>query len=144
VLLRAEGRNEQTMPKAHHITKQVHEKFKIFTGELAADKTIGKMAGEVSDFAKRSKVAAKSIGVAHLEPSNRLMLTLGYRSDEEPYAIKLHCIPLGKIGPKDHNFGTLEKAMAKATSHHKNIICHELYLTGEQDLMMVLMTHEFA
>jgi hypothetical protein len=70
------------MPKTHHITKQVHEKFKIFTGELAADNTIGKMAGEVADFAKRSEVAAKSIGLARLESSNRLMLTLGYRSDE--------------------------------------------------------------
>jgi hypothetical protein len=126
----------------HHITKQVHEKFKIFTGELAADKTVGKMADEVSDFAKRSKVAAKSIGIAHLESSKRLMITLGYRSDEEPYAIKLHCIPMGKIDAKDHDFRALEKAMAKATRHHKNIICHELYLTGAQDLMMVLMTHQ--
>jgi len=127
---------------AHHITKQVHEKFKIFTGELAADKTIGKMADEVSDFAKRSKVAAKSIGIAHLESSKRLMITLGYRSDEEPYPIKLHCIPMGKIDVKEHDFSALEKAMAQATSRHKNIICHELYLTGAQDLMMVLMTHE--
>jgi hypothetical protein len=132
------------MPKTHHITKQVHEKFKIFTGELAADNTIGKMAGEVADFAKRSEVAAKSIGLARLESSNRLMLTLGYRSDEDPYPIRLHGVPLGKIDAKDHDFGALERAMAKATSHHKNIICHELYLTGPQDLMMVLMTHEAA
>ena len=129
---------------AHHIAKQVHEKFKIFTGELAADKTIGKMADEVSEFAKRSKVAAKSIGIAHLESSKGLMITLGYRSDEEPYPIKLHCIPMGKIDAKGHDFGALEKAMALATSRHKNIICHELYLTGTQDLMMVLMTHEAA
>jgi hypothetical protein len=30
----------------HHITKQVHEKLKIFTGQLAADKTVGKMTDD--------------------------------------------------------------------------------------------------
>ena len=117
---------------AHHITKQVHEKFKIFTGALAADNTIGKLAGKVSDFAKKSKAAAKSIGVAYLESTKLLVITLGYRSDQEGYPINLHCIPMGKIDPSNHDFGALEKAMAKATSHHKNIICHELYLTGHK------------
>jgi hypothetical protein len=126
----------------HHITRQVHEKFKIFTGELAADHTIGALAEEVSDFAKQSGVAAKSIGVAYLESAKRLVITLGYRSDEDAYPIKLHCIPLGRIDLKDHDFDALEKAMARATSHHRNIICHELYLTSTRDLMMVLMTHE--
>jgi len=32
---------------AHHIAKQVHDKFKIFSGELASDGTIGKLADEV-------------------------------------------------------------------------------------------------
>ena len=53
---------------AHHIAKQVHDKFKIFSGELAADGTIGKLADEVAAFANTSKIAAKSIGVAHIEP----------------------------------------------------------------------------
>jgi hypothetical protein len=32
--------------------------------------------------------------------------------------------------------------MAKATGKHRNIICHELYVTGGNDFTMVLMTHE--
>jgi hypothetical protein len=125
-----------------HIKQQVHEKFKIFTGELAADKTIGNLAGQVAGFVQQSKIAAKSIGVAYLESLKRLVITLGYRDDEEPYPIKLHCISLGKMGVEGPELGDFEKALAKATSKYRNVICHELYLTGPQDFMMVLMTHE--
>ena len=55
---------------SHHIAKQVHDKFKIFSGELASDGTIGKLADEVAAFAKKSKIAPKSIGVAYLEPAS--------------------------------------------------------------------------
>src|SRR5271165_7565637 len=82
---------------AHHIAKQVHDRFKIFSGELAADGTIGKLADEVAAFVNKSKVAAKSIGIAYLEPGNRLVITLGYLDDADPYPVKLHCIPLGKV-----------------------------------------------
>ena len=127
---------------AHHIAKQVHDKFKIFNGELAADGTIGKLADEVAAFVNKSKVAAKSIGVAYLEPGKGLVLTLGYTEDADPYPVKLHCIPLGKVDVKAGNFHALEASMAKATAKHKNIICHELYVTGGNDFTMVLMTHE--
>jgi hypothetical protein len=127
---------------AHHITKQVHDRFKIFSGGLAADGSIGKLAEEVAAFVDKSRIAAKSIGVAYLEPSKRLVVTLGYRDDEEPYAVKLHCIPLGKVDVKAGDFHLLEDNMAKATSKHKNIICHELYVKGGNDFTMVLMTHE--
>lgn len=127
---------------AHHIAKQVHDKFKIFSGELAADGSIGKLADEVAAFANRSKIAAKSIGVAYLEPGERLVLTLGYRDDEEPYPVKLHCIALGKVDIKAGDFHALESSMAQATGKHRNIICHELYVTGGHNFTMVLMTHE--
>jgi hypothetical protein len=126
---------------AHHIAKQVHDKFKIFSGELATDGTIGKLADEVAAFANKSKIAAKSIGVAHIEPG-RPVITLGYRDDEEPYPVKLHCLPLGKVDLKAGDFHAFETSMAKATGKHRNIICHELYVTGGHDFTMVLMTHE--
>jgi hypothetical protein len=126
----------------HHIAKQVHDKFKIFSGELAADGSLGKLADEVAAFANKSKIAAKSIGVAYLEPSKRLMITLGYRDDEDSYPVKLHCIPLGKVDVKAGDFHALEASMAKATGKQRNIICHELYVTGGHDFTMVLMTHQ--
>lgn len=126
----------------HHITRQVHDKFKIFSGELASDGTIGKLADEVAAFAKKSKIAPKSIGVAYLEPSKRLVITLGYREDGEPYAVKLHCVRLGKIDLKGSDFTALEEKMSQASAKHRNIICHELYVTGGNDFTVVVMTHE--
>jgi hypothetical protein len=126
------------------IKAQVHDKFKVFTGKLASDKTIGKLADEVATFAKHSHAAAKSIGVEFLESAGLLLITLGYRDDEEPYPIKLHSVPLGKIDAMASDFSKLEAAMAKASGKIKNIICHELYLIGEGDFVMVFMTHEQA
>ncbi|HLV85340.1 MAG TPA: hypothetical protein VKV39_00080 [Candidatus Sulfotelmatobacter sp.] len=127
---------------SHHIAKQVHEKFKIFSGQLAADGGIGKLADDVAAFARTSKVAPKSIGVACLQPGNHVVVTLGYRDDEESYPVKLHCIRLGKIEFKDGNFSALEKKIGEAASRQRNIICHELYVTGENDFTLVVMTHE--
>lgn len=122
----------------------MHDKFKIFSGELAADGTIGELANEVAAFANKSKIAAKSIGVAYLEPGKRLLITLGDRDDEKPYPVKLHTIHLGKVDMKAGDCHALEASMSKATSKHRHIICicHELYVAGGDDFTMVLMTHE--
>jgi hypothetical protein len=124
------------------IADQVHGKFKVFAGELAADNSIGALADEVAAFADEAKIAAKSIGVEYLEGAKRLVITLGYRDDEESYPIKLNCVPLGKIDALSEDFSALEKAMTEASSNVNNIICHELYVTGEGDFLMVFMTHQ--
>jgi hypothetical protein len=124
------------------IKAQVHDKFKMFSGELAPDKTIGKLADEVASFVSNSGVAAKSIGVQFIESANRLLITLGYRDDAQPYPIRLHSVLLGKIDPKARDFSAMEEAMAQASSRYQNIICHELYLTGDKNIVLVFMTHE--
>src|SRR5215471_14365320 len=124
------------------IAKQVHAKFKVFVGELAPDKTIGRLARDVAAFASAHKFAAKSIGVEYLESLKRLVVTLGYRDDEAYYPIELHSVPLGKTHVLAGNFSALEDAMAAASKKHANVICHELYVTEEQDFVLVLMTHQ--
>jgi hypothetical protein len=124
------------------IHAQVHDKFKVFTGKPAPDKTIGALADDVAAFAKKAGIAAKSIGVEYLESAGRLLITLGYRDDEAHYPIKLHAIPLGKIDAMATDFTDLEKKLAEASGRYRNIICHELYVTGDRDFVMVLMTHE--
>jgi hypothetical protein len=128
---------------SHHIHQQVHDKFKIFSGVLASDGTIGKLADEVADFVTASRIAPKSIGVAYL-PSKHLVITLGYRDDDQPYPIKLHCIPLGKVDVKGGDFRALERKIGEASSKYRNIICHEIYVMGENDFTVVVMTHEVA
>ena len=93
-------------------------------------------------LAKRSAIAAKSIGVVYVESANRLLITLGYRDDAPPYAIRLHCVPLGKIDAMAHDFTLVEKKLSEAGSQYDNIVCHELYVTKDKDFFLVLMTHE--
>jgi hypothetical protein len=124
------------------IEKQVHTKFKVFVGELAADRSIGDLGSKVVSFAKTAGVAAKSIGVEYLESLRKVVITLGYRTDEAAYPIRLQSVPLGKIAALANDFSALETAMAKAADKHTNVICHELYVTEQQDFFLVLMTHE--
>jgi hypothetical protein len=124
------------------IASQVHNKFKIFAGELDANKLLGALADEVAAFAREQKIAAKSIGVEYLESAKRLIITLGYRDDEESYPIKLYAVSLGKLNVTSDDFSALEQAMAAASARLNNIICHELYVTDDNDCLMVFMTHE--
>lgn len=124
------------------ISKQVHDKFKVFSGTLAGDQTLGGIADEVALFASQKQVAAKSIGVEYLEALGRVVVTLGYNEGEEHYPIRLHCVPMGKVDVLGQDFSAMEAAMAAASAQQKNIICHELYLTGAGDFYMVFMTRE--
>ena len=124
------------------IANQVHSKFKVFAGKLDADRTLGPLANEVADFARTAGVAAKSIGVEYLESAERLIITLGYRDDEPGYPIKLTCVSLGKINALGNDFTALEQRMMEASSRQCNIICHELYITEDQEFLMIFMSHQ--
>lgn len=120
---------------------QVHNKFKIFTGALAADKTIGALADQISAFVVDHKVAAKSIGVEYLESAKKLIITLGYREGEDTYPVKVSTVSLGKIGGLESgDVSRLEAAMTGACTAIDGIICHELYITDDGDFLVVFMS----
>jgi hypothetical protein len=121
--------------------QQVHNKFKIFTGPLAADKTLGPLGDEVAAFVRDNKVAAKSIGIEYLESAKKLIVSLGYRDDEAAYPVKLVSSAIGKIGELAKDDTTrLEEAMTKACAAVDGIICHELYITDEGEFLVVFMS----
>ena len=121
--------------------QQIHNKFKIFTGPLAADKTIGVLAEQISSFVTEHKVAAKSIGVEYLESAKKLIITLGYREGDESYGVKVDTVSLGKIGGLESgDVSRLEAAMTDACQKIDNIICHELYITDDGDFLVVFMS----
>ena len=124
------------------IQAQVHNKFKIFTGALQPDSSIGPLADEISRFVSESKIAPKSIGVEYLESAERLIVSLGYRDDEAGYPVTLHSVSLGKVDTSGADLYALEQKMAQASDRLPNIICHELYITDEQEMLMVFMTHK--
>jgi hypothetical protein len=124
------------------IQNQVHTNFKVFVGDLAADRSIGDLGAKVASFARTANVAAKSIGVEYLESLKKVVITLGYRTDEAPYPIRLQSVALGKVHVMTNDFSALEAAMGNAAEQQSNVICHELYVTEDQDFFLVLMTHE--
>src|SRR5262245_23691009 len=124
------------------IADQVHSKFKVFAGQLDANKTLGSLADDVANFVRESKVAPKSIGVEYLESVGKLIITLGYRDDEPGYPVRLNCVSLGKVSNLSGDFAELEAAMMAAGQKQTNIICHELYVTEDREFLMVFMTHQ--
>jgi hypothetical protein len=124
------------------IQSQVHDHFKIFAGKLPADRSISTFAEQVSRFAAEHAIAAKSIGVEYLESADRLVITLGYRTGGESYPITLQSVSLGNAGSWEdgRDFTDLEARMRDAASRIDNIICHELFVTTDGELVMVFMT----
>ncbi|HZS48674.1 MAG TPA: hypothetical protein VFC63_26620 [Blastocatellia bacterium] len=124
------------------IQEQVHAKFKVFVGEPGTDHSLGSLANQVAQFVVENKVAAKSIGIEYLESSKRLIISLGYRDDEPSYPVELSSVSLGKIDISGNDFSALEKAMSDASQQHSNIICHELYVTESNEMLVVFMSHK--
>lgn len=123
------------------VTDQAHKKFKLFTGPLHTDGTIGPLADEVAKFVRDAKIAPKSIGVEYVEAAKKLVLSLGYRDDEPGYPVKLHSVRVGKFDQLDAaGLSNLEQTLGKASAGLPNVICHELYITKDHDFFMVFMT----
>jgi hypothetical protein len=124
------------------IQGQVHSKFKLFSGPLGKGGSLGSLPAEVADFAKKAKAAPKSIGVEYLEHDGSVVVSLGYRDDEPAYGIKLESVSLGRVESFNaEERARLEKKMGEAAAKIAGIICHELLVTGENEFVMVFMTH---
>ncbi len=117
---------------------QVHSKFKVFVGNPTADHSIGDLGKQIEAFVSDSKVAAKSIGIEYLESTQRLIMTLGYTDNQPHTPIKVDCVSLGKVDIA-HDTIALERKMSEVADQHQNLICHELYITEENEFFMVFM-----
>lgn len=124
------------------IEEQVHHRFKVFTGSVGSDQGISELSDRVAAFAEENQVASKSIGVEYLENAGKLILTLGYKKDEDYYPIKLHTENLGKIDVAGQDFAVIEDKMAEASDRVPNIICHELFINDDNDFLMVFLSHQ--
>jgi hypothetical protein len=134
------GHSTETTPKT--VALQSHSKFKVFIPEdnLSEQEATRRLNTMLTAWTKDGKVAPKSVGVEYLEASKRLVLSIGYRDDEQGYAVKLTTISLGKpnLFPD-----AIETAMNKAAeSLDADVICHEFFVTGEGEFVMVFMSHE--
>ena len=108
-------------------------RFKVFTGKLGDDHGLRELSDRVAAFAEENQIASKSIGVEYLENAKQLILTLGYKKDEDFYPVKLHAENLGKIDVTGQDFSVIEDKMAEASDRVSNIICHELFINDDHD-----------
>lgn len=126
-----------------HIQDQVHSRFKVFVGTLGADGSLGALGDEVAAWVTGSGVAPKSIGVEYLESSRQLVLTVGYRSDEAGYPVALQAVRLGRVEQLDEaGRADLERRMTEAAAGLRGVICHELFITGEREVVMTFLLHQ--
>lgn len=124
------------------IDAQVHDNFKLFTGKLDEAGHIKLVAPEVEKWVTAKKVAPKSIGIEFIESSKQLILSVGYRSDEPAYSIRLTSQKIGHVGELDAGeLERLERAMSAAAANSRDVICHELYVNDKNDLYIVTMSH---
>jgi len=114
---------------------QSHSSFKTFINEGPVLPPA--LLASVAEFVKLSRICPKSIGVEFLEKKNKTVLTLGYRSDEPPYEVKLETKPLGVL---DLVPEVIEQAMSKAAGEIGDVICHEFYVTDTDEFVAVFMS----
>lgn len=124
------------------IHAQVHHHFKIFAGGFDSSGGITTLAEQVASWVSQSGAAAKSIGVEYLESSGQLLLSVGYRTDEPGYAVRLHTVNVGKVEALDAaGLAELEGRMGRAAAEVGNIICHELFVTADHTVHMVFLLY---
>jgi hypothetical protein len=109
---------------------QVHHKFKVFQASKLAD-----IALSVAQFTRESRVAPKSIGVEYLEGSDSYVVSLGYTTDQDGYAVTLMEKGVGQVS----DAAALEQALETAANSVGNVICHEMYVDGNGNVTAVFM-----
>lgn len=122
---------------------QVHTKFKIFRGQLPVNKSIANLKAEIETFVRDNQITPKSIGVEYLENTQQLIMTLGYREDQPPYTVTIESIYIGRL-ENEVDISAIEQLMMQAADKERNIICHELYITDNQEFFMVFMLQNTA
>jgi hypothetical protein len=122
------------------IQAQVHAKFKVFILEdgIGFEEAMNRLARMVETFVRESKVAVKSVGVEYLEGQKRLVASFGYRDDEPAYPVKIRWASMGKL---DLFPDAIEAAMAGSCPAGEAVICHEFFVTGEGEFVMVQLVH---
>src|SRR5664279_1636421 len=118
---------------------QVHDKFKLFIGELDEAGHVNNLAKSIHEWVAKDKVAVKSVGAAIA--MGKLMLTIGYRDDEPTYEVVLHSSKIGRVGPLDADESSrFNRAIESAVMNWPPVIGHALYVTKNNELYLVVLS----
>ncbi len=119
---------------------QGHTKFKLFSKDFSSEASIRELLNDIENWVSANAVGPKSIGVEFLESSKTIVMSIGFRDDEN-YNVSLKSDLIGKM-EAGADTATIEAGMEKAASQYSDVICHELFITGAGDFYMVFMNKE--
>jgi hypothetical protein len=120
-------------------TAQVHDRFKLFTGALDDAGHIKEVAAQIHEWAAKDKIAVKSVGAA--VAAGKLIITIGYRDDEEPYEIELHSSKIGRVGELDKDEQQrFTRAIESGGMNWPPVLGHTLYVTKQGDLYLIVLS----
>ncbi len=118
---------------------QVHDKFKLFIGELDDAGHVNTLAKSVHEWVAKSNVAVKSVGAAYAK--GKLVLSIGYRDDEPAYAVELHSLKLGRVGTLDADESNrFNRAIESGGMNWPPVLAHTMYVTKDNDLYLVILS----
>lgn len=118
--------------------EQTHEKFKLFRIS-GINGNFDQAFKQVEEFANQPNLSPKSIGAEFLEKTNELLLTLGYTpATGQSNNIKLKVYEIGKL---NENTEVIENKIAEKAKQIKTVICHELFVTQNDDIHMIFMAN---
>ena len=112
-----------------------HNQFKIFKGQLGDLSAIKK---KIESFVSKNKVSARSIGIEFIEHTKEVFISFGYSKEGKFAAVSIDIVNLGKVDLG--NTKAIEKQMSAEAKKLKKVICHELLITDQNELMMLFMT----
>jgi hypothetical protein len=113
-------------------------KFQFFRGELEENGSLSKeLLKRLRKFTANTKVDAKSIGIEFLEADDEVVISIGYheKTNNSKFDFKLKQIgELSQIGT-----GLVEFEAEHVCSKLKNVICHEIFVDGNDNINMIFM-----
>jgi hypothetical protein len=114
--------------------KTYFNKIKLFKSNSDSPEKILK---EVTEFAATQNISAHSLGVEYVEPLDQLIISLGYREEDDPTSIEIIQHTIGNIST--NSLAELESNFKKILDTFEKPICHEFFVNNAFDLIGIFM-----
>jgi hypothetical protein len=120
---------------------QTHDKFKFFKMAYSSSPldALNMLLKDIESWVKDNKIAPKSIGIAILEKSQDIIMSLGFR-DDTSYEISLTTVKASATIEQCLNDDCVldQTFVSSGDLSNNDIICHELFIIDDE-LHMIFM-----
>lgn len=114
-----------------------HNEFKLFTAKYNNGKGLKPLLNKIMKWSGSQNIEARSIGVEYLEGKDMLLMSLGFVLSNKPHPITLKSVKMGVLDLDDLDGMNLK--MSHQAEDEEGVICHELFVTGDDSLTLIFM-----